>query len=147
LGCGLITSACACRQLTKLNGAELDGRPIRVDWADKGATKRAPDGAKMERPERTERTFAPRAARKDDTGRRLYIGNLDYGTSDGATRPSTHTHINPGVTTVAISRLFQCMSAAQHFFAFLREVKLDDTTWLSILISYCAHGHTAVDLA
>ena len=57
-----------------LNGAEVDGRTLRVDWSE----PRVPG---VERPRRE---FAPRAPREPalDNGRRLYVGNLDYRTQD-----------------------------------------------------------------
>lgn len=74
--------------MAALNGKELDGRPIRVDLADSGPrAPREPREFQNSRPERSDRAAAPRGPprfqRADDTGRRLYIGNLDYGTSDG----------------------------------------------------------------
>lgn len=51
-----------------LNGVEVDGRAIRVDfYSNKPPPK--------ERPQR-------RGGRNNDDGRRIYVGNLDYGTSD-----------------------------------------------------------------
>ena len=57
-----------------LNGADVDGRTLRVDWSE----PRVPG---VERPRRE---FAPRAPREPalDNGRRLYVGNLDYRTQD-----------------------------------------------------------------
>ena len=64
------TTAAAEAAVEALNGEEVGGRNIRVDFA-------APQG---ERPPRTERPA--RKPRVDDTGRRVYVGNLDFGTSD-----------------------------------------------------------------
>jgi nucleolin len=58
-----------------LNGVDVGGRNIRVDFA-------APQGERPPRTERTERPQRERRPRVDDTGRRVYVGNLDYGTSD-----------------------------------------------------------------
>lgn len=71
-------------QMAQLNGVEVDGRAIRVDYADKSA-KRPTDGeARPPRTEYAERR--PRPQRADDTGRRVYVGNLGYGTSDGQSK-------------------------------------------------------------
>lgn len=53
-----------------LNGAEIDGRAIRVDFY---SNKPPPRDRSQQR---------ERRGRNNDEGRRIYVGNLDYGTSD-----------------------------------------------------------------
>ena len=58
-----------------LNGVEVGGRNIRVDFA-------APQGTRPPRESREPRERRQPMRRQDDTGRRVYVGNLDYGTTD-----------------------------------------------------------------
>jgi RNA recognition motif-containing protein len=57
-----------------LDGLEVAGRSMNVDFA---LTKEE----SRDRPKREPR--APRAPRADTTGRRVYVGNLGYATTDG----------------------------------------------------------------
>lgn len=72
-----LTEADADAALDALNGAEVDGRMIRVDFADN-----KPKGERKPRMEAGGRGGGFNRGGRSDEGRRVYVGNLDYGTSD-----------------------------------------------------------------
>jgi polyadenylate-binding protein len=61
----------ATKAVESMNDVEVNGRAMVVDFATAKGEKRPV------------RERAPRAPRKNDDGRRVYVGNLDYATNDG----------------------------------------------------------------
>jgi RNA recognition motif-containing protein len=80
------STAEAAAAVAALNGLEANGRSMNVDFAlSKEESKNRP--AREPRTDREPRS--PRAPRADTTGRRVYVGNLGYSTTDGNTQAHT----------------------------------------------------------